>query len=143
MQMAYYFALAMNASAFSASLNTARVGFDLNFLTFCNSGDFVCSNGFALSFGVVLAGVMVLIFIFVTIQKLCGKPIEFEPTFLTLKGFIKWIYVPLLVPATTVLIVQINLSTITLSDLLQPAIVVGVLALFPFFQLIGYKAIQT
>ena len=78
LQMSYYFALAMNASAFSASLNTARVGFsNLNFLTFCTSGDFVCSNGFALSFGVVLSGVMVLVFIFVAIQKLCGKAIEY------------------------------------------------------------------
>ena len=47
------------------------------------------------------------------------------------------------VPATVGVITQASQSSITLSSLLQPAIVLGVLAVFPVFQLIGYKAIQT
>ena len=120
------------------------VSFDKNILTFCTTGDYVCSNGFALSVGAILSGLLLITFIFVSIQKCCGKAIEYEPVFITFKGFIKWIYVPLVYTSTKALLSLISLTTVSLSltTLLPPAIVLGFLALFPFFQLIAKKASQ-
>lgn len=62
----------------------------------------------------------------------------------TLKGFIKWIYVPLVTNSTIALLKVINLTTTTidLTTILAPAIVLGFLALLPFIQLIVLKCIQ-
>lgn len=60
----------------------------------------------------------------------------------TLKGFIKWIYVPLVTSSTSTLLTAFNLTSIDLTTILPPAIVLGVLALLPFIQLIVLKCIQ-
>jgi len=140
--MSYLFASVLNTSTLSYKFTTAMVSFDKNILTFCTTGDYVCSNGFALSFGVILAGILIITFIFVSIQKCCGKAIEYEPVFLTFKGFIKWIYVPLVYTSTKALLSVLSTATISLTTLLPPAIVLGFLALFPFFQLIAKKVTQ-
>lgn len=75
--MCYLFAVSMAATSFSAQLNTAMVDFDKNFYTFCTSGSFVCSSGFALSFGSILVGIMFVTFLFVSFQKCCNKTIEY------------------------------------------------------------------
>jgi hypothetical protein len=36
-----------------------------------------------------------------------------------------------------------NLPEVVVSDLLPPAVVLGILIVFPFCQLIGYKCIET
>lgn len=141
LQMCYLFASVLNTSALSSKLTTAVVSFDKNILTFCTTGDYVCSNGFPLSFGVILAGILIITFIFVSIQKCCGKAIEYEPVFLTFKGFIRWIYGPLVYTSTSYLLALINLTS-DLNTLLPPVIVLGILALFPFLQLIVNKATQ-
>jgi hypothetical protein len=141
--MSYWFAVAMNSAAFSYSLTTSDIAFNLNFLTFCSTGDFVCNNGFALSFAAALVGVMIIIWLFVVLQNCCRtKKVEYEPVFLTLKGFIIWFYVPLAVPATVGVIQQASMASINLTTFLPPVIVLGVLAIFPFLQLLAYKAIQ-
>ena len=139
--MCYLFASVLNTLAMSNKLTTAMVSFNKNILTFCTTGDFICSNGFALSFGVILVGILLLTFIFVSIQKCCGKAIEYEPVFLTFKGFIKWIYLPLVNSSTKQILFLIS-STIDLNTFLAPAIVLGFLAIFPFFQLIAKKCSQ-
>lgn len=143
LQMAYLFAFVMAQQAFSNKLTTAMVQFDRSFFNSCTTGDFVCTNGFALSFGAVLAAILGLTFLFVSIQKCCNKTVEYEPVYSTFKGFIKWIYVPLAFSSTFYVLTYINQSTIQMSDILLPAIVLGILVLLPFFQLIGYKCIQT
>jgi|JI9StandDraft_1071089.scaffolds.fasta_scaffold244271_1 hypothetical protein len=141
LQMCYLFAISMASTAFSSQLTTAMIAFNRTFFTTCTAGDFVCTQGFPLSFASVLIGILLVTFIFVAIQKCCGKAIDYEPVFLTFKGFIKWIYVPLAYSSAAYVLVYLNLATIVLSDLLLPAIVLGILALFPFCQLIAYKCI--
>jgi hypothetical protein len=112
LQMAYLFAFVMAQQAFSKNLTTAIVQFDRTFFNSCTSGDFLCTNGFALSFGVVLAAILGLTFLFVSIQKCCNKTVEYEPVYSTLKGFIKWIYVPLTYSSTFFVLTYVNKSTI-------------------------------
>ena len=51
LQMCYLFAMLMADTTFSSHLGTASLQFNKNILTFCTDGDYVCSNGFLLSFG--------------------------------------------------------------------------------------------
>ena len=141
LQMCYLFAAVMNTSAFSGRLGTAMINFNKNLLTFCTSGDFICSNGFALSFAAVLVGVLLLAFIFVLFRRCCGRKVDYEPVFLTLKGFIKWFYVALAF-AASVQVLNLVFLTIDMKTLLPPAVTLGVLALFPFLQLLANKCIQ-
>lgn len=140
--MCYLFALTMNPTAFSGYLTTAMVKFNKNILTFCTTGDFVCTNGFQLSFAVILFGLLLVTFFFVQFRRCCGKAIEYEPVFRTLKGFIKWIYVPLVANSTYSLLQVISSTTIDLASFLGPVIVLAVLALLPIVQLIVLKCIQ-
>ncbi len=61
----------------------------------------------------------------------------------TFKGFIKWIYFPLIYSSTAYVLILANLPEVVISDLLPPAVVLGILIVFPFCQLIGYKCIET
>lgn len=141
MQMAYYFAATMAATTFSSKLGTSLANFNYNFLTFCESGDLVCSLGFQLSFASCLVGVLIFFFIVVVFQKCCRPHIRYEPVYLMFKGFIKWVYIPIAVPATKELLTQI-ISLQTTTKLIEAAAILGFLAIFPFFQLIAYKCIQ-
>ena len=138
LQMSYYFGTIMAAASFSTNLSTSVVAFNYNFLTFCSSGDIVCTLGFQLSFGVVLVGIILLLLISVLFMKCCGKSTSFSPVFGSLKGFLKWIYVPLAVNSTLFLITAINNS----SSVIPSAVILGVLTLFPIIQLIYEKVIQ-
>ena len=95
LQMCYLFAVTMAPTSFSTHLTTVMLMFDKNIFTFCTPSDFVCSNGFILSFTAILLGILVITFIFVLMQKCCNKSIEYEPVYNMLKGFIRWIYLPL------------------------------------------------
>lgn len=140
-QVSYFFAATMLPSAFSNTLGTSLVNFDYNFLLFCSSGDLVCSLGFQLSFGVAVAGALLFLLLVVSIVK-CSKPhVKFEPLYLFLKGFFKWVYVPLAVYSTKALVETLD-GTMDSTKLITSAAILGTLALFPFFQLIGYKCIQ-
>lgn len=75
LQMCYLFAILMANTTFSSRLTTAMLDFNKNLLTFCTTGDFVCNNGFRLSFGACLLGVLALTFFFVMLQKCCNKSI--------------------------------------------------------------------
>lgn len=75
LQMCYLFAILMANSTFSSNLTTAVLAFNQNFFTFCTNGDYVCTNGFTLSFGACLIGVLVVTFFFVLLQKCCNKSI--------------------------------------------------------------------
>ena len=77
LQMCYLFAITMAPTSFSSYLTTAMIAFNKNLLLFCKDGDFVCSNGFPLSFGACLVAFLVVSFIFVSLQKCCNKSIEF------------------------------------------------------------------
>lgn len=77
LQMCYLFALTMSPTAFSGFLSTAMVYFNKNLLSFCTTGDFICTNGFGLSFGAILFGLLFVTFLFVQFRKCCGKEIEY------------------------------------------------------------------
>lgn len=138
--MSFLFASVMNTAAFSSYLTTAMISFNKNLLVFCTSGDFVCSNGFPLSFAAVLVALLLLIFVFISFRKCC-RPVEYEPAFIALKGCIKWFYVPLAY-SSTVTLLSLVYSPIDLTTLLPPAVVLGVLAVFPLLQLLVKKCIQ-
>lgn len=141
LQMCYLFAISMAATAFSSHLTTAVLKFDRTFYSECTAGGFVCNTGFPLSFGTVLIGIFVVTFLFVLFQKCCNKSVEYEPVFLTFKGFIKWIYLPLTYSSGAYVLVYVNLPAIVLSDILIPGIILAVVVVYPFCQLIGYKCI--
>jgi len=67
----------MNTKSFSGYLTTATVDFNKNILTFCTTGDFVCTNGFRLSLSAILFGLLFVTFLFVQFRKCCGKEVEF------------------------------------------------------------------
>lgn len=77
LQMCYLFAVTMATTTFSSHLTTAMLMFDRTLFNSCTAGDFICTNGFPLSLGVVLLALILFTFIFVAIQKCCGKGIEF------------------------------------------------------------------
>jgi hypothetical protein len=77
MQMAYYFAATMAVSTFSANLGTSLANFNYNFLTFCESGDLVCSLGFQLSFASCLVGALIFFFVVVMLQKCCRPHLRY------------------------------------------------------------------
>lgn len=74
LQMSFIFAAAMYKTAFSSQLYVSMVNFSRNLLTFCQSGDVVCTLGFQLSFGVILFGFILLVRIFVSIKRCTGNP---------------------------------------------------------------------
>jgi hypothetical protein len=140
LQMAYYFGAVMATASFSTNLSTSVVAFNFNFFSFCTTGDFVCTVGFQLSFGAVLVG-LIFLFLFSTLfMKCCGKNPSFDSVFGSIKGFIKWIYVPLAVNSTQVVVAKIIDSDT--ANLILPAVILGVLFLFPIIQLIHQKCIQ-
>jgi hypothetical protein len=146
--MSYIFALAMYSTSFSANLAISFTNFNLNFLTFCTSGDIVCTLGFQLSFGVVLIGLLLLIAIFVGIQRCCGRPnLEMEPTYTAFKGFFKWIYLPYTYYSAfylaSALDKSINQNNTNTTNIIEAAVIGGFCLLFPILQLIAYKCIQT
>jgi len=69
----YFMVLAPMSGAFSNWLDFSWSKFIPNFLKFCVSGDVVCEEGYALSFTICLVGVLLLLFIIVSIEK-CRKP---------------------------------------------------------------------
>lgn len=147
-QMSYIFALTMYPTAFSAHLSTSFVNFNYNFLNFCSGTDLVCTLGFPLSFGIAVGGFLLLIAIFIGLQKCCGKSkVEFEPTYTAFKGFFKWIYLPMTYYSAKYLASALdnsmNLSNTNLTNIIQAGVVAAICLLFPIFQLIGYKCIQT
>ena len=77
LQMCYLFAISMAPLSFSSQLYTAMLEFNKTFFNSCTTGDFVCSNGFRLSFGLVVIGVIAVSFLFVAFQKCCNKSIEY------------------------------------------------------------------
>lgn len=148
MQMSYLFGLTMYSTSFSSNLTISFTGLNYNFLTFCSTGDIVCTLGFQLSFGCVLIGFLLLTAIFIVLQR-CGdkKDLKIEPIYLAFKGFFKWIYLPLtyyssyfLARAADQALNQNNLNT---TQLIEAAVIGGFCFLFPIMQLIGYKCIQT
>jgi len=97
LQLSYFLATAIINTSFSSYLYTSIAGFNKSFLTFCTYPDLACMLGFQISFGIVIVGLMFLFFLVATIQK-CSKPqLTYEPVYLSLKGFLRWIYVPLAV----------------------------------------------
>lgn len=144
LQMAYYFAVTMWTIAFSGHLWTSVVAFDKNILTFCTDGDIVCTIAFPLSFGVVLVGVIIFFFIIFIFQRCCKPELEFEPMFALFKGFIKWIYLPLVYHSTIFISKAIDGQTDynDMGDFIWAGAILGICMLFPLFQLIGYKCIQ-
>lgn len=73
MQMSYLFGLAMYSTSFSSNLTISFTSFSYNFLSFCSNGDIVCTLGFQLSFGIVLIGFLLLVAIFIGLQRCGGK----------------------------------------------------------------------
>jgi hypothetical protein len=72
MQMSYLFGLVMYSSSFSSNLTISFTGFGYNFFP-CTTGDIVCTLGFQLSFGSALIGFLLLIAIFVGLQRCGGR----------------------------------------------------------------------
>lgn len=100
LQMCYFFSSLMSFNCFSSNLGSSISNFNSNFLTFCQSGDIVCTLGFQLSFAAVIVGIMLLILIIVAFQK-CSQPhIRYQPFYTFLKGLFKWIYLPIVVYST-------------------------------------------
>lgn len=63
---------------------------------YCLNGSYVCGRAFALSFIVILSGVL-LIMRFVTIpEKVTEKGITFPRVYRLFKGLFKWVYLPLM-----------------------------------------------
>ena len=147
LQLSYFYGVAYltTTNFFSTYLDYACIDFQANLLTFCDSTDIVCSLGFPLSFAGVLAAFLFVVFIFTAIQKCCGKDIRFEPVFTFFKGFIIWFYAPIVANAGAVLITQLNNdangTAMVSKEFLTAAILVGLMAIYPFIQLIGYKII--
>lgn len=61
---------------------------------------------------------------------------------MALKGFIRWIYLPLIFGSTVSVLKELDMNPISTSNLIVPGAVLVVLAFFPFLQLVGYKCIQ-
>ena len=142
LQMCFLFAISMAPLSFSSHLNTVMLEFDKTFFTSCIPGDFACSNGFRLSFGLVVEQLIIVSFIFVMLQKICGRSIEYEPVFNVLKGFIRWFYLPLVYYCTYELIKQYKTTPRDKNNFIAPGLILIGLVIFPFIQLIGYKCIQ-
>ena len=71
----------------------------------------------------------------------CKKPeVKFEPVYRFLKGLIRWTYVPLVYYSLYFMITSIQGTT---SYLIESIVIFAVCAVFPIFQLIAYKCIQT
>ena len=129
------------SGSFSSNLSTAFLDFNQTFFPNCTPGDFVCTNGFRLSFGVVLIGVLLVTFLFVKLLKCCNRTIDYAPIYNFLKGFIKWIYLPLIYHSTSSVIAEANKITTDINKLILPAFILAGTIAHPFIQFIGYKCI--
>lgn len=122
LQMSYFFSITMFATAFSSNLSASIANFQYNFLSFCSSGDLICTTGFQLSFGIVVAGFLLISLLFTLIRKCCKPELTFEPIYLFFKGFFKWIYLPLTYYSTTYLAKaldkSLNQSNTVIQDLI-------------------------
>jgi hypothetical protein len=137
----YWMALAPSYDLFASHLTDSWAYFVPNFLKFCTFGDLVCQLGFALSFTICLLGVILLLWLIVTLEK-CRKPdLRFEPVYSTFKGFFRWTYIALAYYSLTHLIT--DLKNGTRNDFLSSIVVLAWTAVFPIIQLIFYKVIQT
>jgi hypothetical protein len=143
-QMTYIFAsvLAISNVTFSDNLNDSWVPFPENFLSgICTSGDLVCSIGFQLSFTICLIGVLLILLLIVTIEK-CRKPeLKFEPVYSFFKGFFRWTYAPLVY--YSIIYLKSALDNGEISPIISAGVILGFTFLFPIFQLISYKCLQT
>jgi uncharacterized membrane protein YdcZ (DUF606 family) len=88
-----------------------------------------------------MVGVLLLVLILVFFQK-CSKPhIRFEPFYSFIKGFFRWVYLPLVVYTTQSTIKDNNGATYTTS-LMVAEIILAVSVLFPIFQVVIYSCIE-
>jgi hypothetical protein len=81
---------------FANMLSVSWLQFIPNFYSsFCDADGFMCNVGYALCFGTVLIGVIILALLITGIEK-CRKPgIRFMPVFTLFKGLVRWIYISL------------------------------------------------
>lgn len=100
---------------------------------YCLNGLYVCGRAFALSFIIILAGVL-LIMRFVTIpEKVREKGITFPRVYRLFKGLFKWVYLQLMYLSISYLING------TSSELIPSVVILAVLIVFPIIQVILYK----
>lgn len=147
LQMSYIFAGTMFKASFSNHLSISFASFPYNFLSFCQSGDLVCTLGFQLSFGAVLIGFLLMTALFIGLQRCCGKKLEMEPIYSTFKGFFRWFYLPATYHSAHYLALALeqsfNQSNTNLTNIIWAASIAGFCFVFPILQLLAYKCIQT
>ena len=134
-----FLGLASSSKIFSGQLDESWVLFPRNFYIFCNSGDFVCSVGFPLSFMSCLLVFLVIVRIIVAIETCRNSQIRFEPVYTFFKGFFRWSYLPLTYYSLYFMIKSIQG---TKDSLISSIVVLAFCLLFPVIQLIAYKCIQ-
>ena len=129
-----------STSIFSGYLDESWVLFPRNFYVFCTTGDLVCTVGFPLSFTSCLIGFLLIVKIVVAIEQCRKKELRFEPVYVFFKGFFRWTFLALFYYSLIYLVKSIKQ---TKDDLIPSIVILSVTTLFPFFQLIAYKCIQT
>ena len=142
LQMCYIFGILMANGSFSASLSASMLDFDHSFFkSSCQQGEFACGAGVQLSFLIILVAVLIGAFVFAKFQEKCFERIivEYQTLYNGLKGFIKWIYLPLTFYSMSFMLFGSNSNSTNPSNLAGSIIVLIIVILFPFAQLAAYK----
>jgi hypothetical protein len=145
-QLIFLFNLvATNWAIFASYLNDSWLQFIPNFYSnYCDAGGFVCTVGYALCFGTVLVGVIILALIITGIEK-CRKPnIRFMPVFTLFKGLVRWIYISLSsISALFIYYYGTGIIGNQVTNFIAPIIVLAICFIFPIVQLIAAKCAET
>lgn len=132
-------------STFINYLSVSWLQFIPNFYSsFCDANGFMCNVGYALCFGTVLIGIIVLALLITGIEK-CRKPhIRFMPVFTLFKGLVRWIYISLSSVSALFLFKYLTGGvTGQLTNFIAPIVVLAVCFIFPIVQLIAGKVAET
>lgn len=103
---------------------------------FCPMGEYVCRAPFALSFLVILVGLLLIMRI-VTIPSIVRQRISYSTIYNSLKGFFKWFYLPLLTQSLEYLFSSND------EELIPSVVLTAVLLVFPIIQLILYIVFES
>jgi hypothetical protein len=147
LQLIYLFSLINPLyTNFAGSLSDSWLKFMPNFYSsICDATGFACNVGYSLSAGTVLFGI-ILLALFITGVEKCRKPdkIQFMPVFTLFKGFVRWVYISLVsVSALFIYMYMLALVGNMFSNLVAPAIVLGICLIYPLMQLIAAKCSET
>ena len=99
-------------------------------------GEYVCRAPFALSFLVILVGLLLIMRI-VTIPSIVRQKISYSTIYNSLKGFFKWFYLPLLTQSLEYLFSSND------EELIPSVVLTAVLLVFPIIQLILYIVFES